>query len=90
MNDDTESTFNRRFLAYFAVGLCAASFGYIVAITFIPIPQGNQRFADLVLGAIIGTTLATPIAFFYGSSKSSQAKDKAIRELLPDSPATDK
>ncbi len=90
MNDDTDSIFNRRFLAYFAIGLCLAAFGYVVAITFVTIPKENARFADTVLGFILGTVMATPIAFFYGSSKSSQAKDKAIRELLPDSPATDK
>lgn len=81
MDDDTK--FNRRFLAYFAVGLCLAAMAYIAAITFTPIPKENVRFADIVLGFIMGTVMATPIAFFYGSSKSSQAKDKALHELLP-------
>lgn len=82
MNDD-DSKFNRRFLAYFAVGLCIAAMAYVAAITFLPLPKENARFADTVLGFILGTVLATPIAFFYGSSKSSQAKDKALQELLP-------
>ncbi len=90
MNDDTDIIFNRRFLAYFAIGLCVAAFGYVVAITFLAIPKENARFADTVLGFILGTVMATPIAFFYGSSKSSQAKDKAIRDLLPETPTPDK
>ncbi len=81
MDDDTK--FNRRFLAYFAAGLCLAAMAYVAAITFLPLPKENARFADTVLGFILGTVLATPIAFFYGSSKSSQAKDKALQELLP-------
>lgn len=87
MNDD-DTKFNRRFLAYFAVGLCLAAMAYVAAITFMPIPKENARFADTVLGFILGTVLATPISFFYGSTKSSQAKDKALQELLPPPTAT--
>ena len=75
--------FNRRFLAYFAVGLCIAAMAYVAAITFLPLPKENARFADTVLGFILGTVLATPIAFFFGSSKSSQAKDATIQTMFP-------
>lgn len=81
MNDG--DLFNRRFLAYFAVGLCIAAMAYVAAITFLPLPKDNARFADTVLGFILGTVMATPIAFFYGSSKSSQAKDATIQTMLP-------
>ena len=81
MNDT--DIFNRRFLAYFAVGLCVAAMAYVAAITFLPLPKDNARFADTVLGFILGTVMATPIAFFYGSSKNSQAKDATIQTLLP-------
>lgn len=82
MNDP--DLFNRRFLAYFAVGLVVAGMTYLAAITFIPIPEANIRFADTILGFIIGTLVAAPIAFFYGSSKGSQAKDEALRGMLPE------
>jgi hypothetical protein len=75
---DKEAVFNRRFLAYFAVGLAVASFTYIACITFVSMPEKNQRFADTVLGFLLGTLLGTIITFFYGSSKSSQAKDTLI------------
>ena len=77
MNDD-DARFNRRFLAYFGVGCTVVGMLYLAAITFIPIPAPNVRFADTILGFIIGTLVAAPIAFFYGSSKSSQAKDQAL------------
>lgn len=83
MNDDLEALFNRRFLAYFAVGIFAASFVYIACITFIVVPDKNQRFADTVLGFLLGTLLGTLITFFYGSSKSSQAKDQTIKDMTP-------
>ena len=38
MNDD-DSKFNRRFLAYFAVGLCIAAMAYVAAITFRFMPE---------------------------------------------------
>lgn len=75
--------FNRRFIAYFAVGLCLAAMLYVAAVTFLPIPKDNARFADTVLGFILGTVMATPIAFFFGSSKSSGVKDAAILDMLP-------
>lgn len=83
MDKDAESLFNRRFLAYFAVGLTLCGMAYLVAITFVPIPSANLRFADTILGFIIGTLVAAPIAFYYGSSKSSQANAQALRELVP-------
>ena len=78
MNDTDDSRFNRRFLAFFAVGLCVAAMCYVAAITFLPLPKENARFADTVLGFILGTVMATPIGFFFGSTKSSQAKDSVI------------
>jgi len=80
---EDESLFNRRFLAYFALFLTVAGMAYVACVTFMPIPKDNARYADLVLGFIMGTVLTTPIAFFYASSKCSQAKDQALTALLP-------
>lgn len=78
MTESDDSRFSRRFLAYFAAGLCIVAMAYVSAITFLPLPKENARFADTVLGFILGTVMATPIAFFFGSTKSSQAKDAVI------------
>lgn len=87
-DDDTpDSRFNRRFIAYFAVGLCLAAMAYIGAITFVSFPKDNAQFANTVLGFIMGTVMASPIGFFFGSSKSSQAKDEMIAQALPGSDA---
>jgi hypothetical protein len=55
---------------------------YLACITFLAVPPGNARFADTVLGFILGTVLATPLTFFYGSSRSSQSKDQALQQAL--------
>jgi tetrahydromethanopterin S-methyltransferase subunit B len=52
--------------------------GYVGAITFGTIPADNIRFADTVLGFILGTIIATILNFFFGSSKSSKSKDDAL------------
>lgn len=76
-----EDLFSKRFIYYFSAVIFAFSAIYIVAITFGTIPKDNQRFADTILGFLLGTLLATVINFFYGTSKSSQSKDATIQEL---------
>ena len=48
---------------------------YIFAVTFIQIPEANQRFADTVLGFMLATVVATILNFFLGSSDGSKKKD---------------
>lgn len=74
--------FSKRFIYYFAIGWSAVTALYIAAITFINIPERNVRFADTVLGFLLGTALAGIFQFFYGSSRSSQRKDDAINEVI--------
>jgi multisubunit Na+/H+ antiporter MnhE subunit len=47
---------------------------YICAITFLTIPENSVRFADTILGFLLGTIVATILQFFFGSSKSSKDK----------------
>jgi hypothetical protein len=74
----SEDKFVRRFIYYFAIfwSLCTA--GYIGFITFGYIPQENVRFADTILGFLLGTILAGIFNFFYGSSKGSHDKTQAL------------
>lgn len=59
----------REFIYNYAWFMSVASFIYFGAITFTTIPEGNQRFADTILGFLLGTVLGAMVAFFYGSSK---------------------
>ena len=74
----------RRFIYFYAMFWSACSAAYIGFITFGDIPKDNVRFADTILGFILGTVVATIIQFFYGSSKGSQDKTAALTKELED------
>jgi len=67
--------FSKRFTMYLTGfwSLCAAV--YIGFITFSIIPESNVRFADTILGFILGTVIATMLNFWFGSSIGSKEKD---------------
>ena len=74
--------FAKRFVYYFAIFWAVVAMLYVIGITFVKIPQENVRFADTVLGFLLGTIIAQIVAFFYGSSRSSQTKDDTIRQVV--------
>lgn len=67
--------FSKRFTMYLTAfwSICAAI--YIGFITFSAIPEPNVRFADTILGFILGTVIATMLNFWFGSSIGSKEKD---------------
>ena len=73
--------FSKRFVYYFASFWSLCSVAYIAAITFATIPVQNIRFADTILGFLLGTVVATILNFFYGTSKSSQDKTDKLAEM---------
>jgi hypothetical protein len=66
----------RRFVYYFIGGWSILSATYIGFITFGEIPESNIRFADTILGFVLGTMVASMFQFLLGSSLGSRAKDK--------------
>ncbi|WP_409264532.1 hypothetical protein [Pseudomonas sp. KCJK9000] len=79
---EQDDVFSKRFVYYFAAAWSAFAMTYLVGITFIDIPAGSQRFADTILGVLLGTIIPIIIAYFYGSSRSSQGKDNAMHSLV--------
>lgn len=41
---------------------------YFFGVTFIPMPDRAAHFADIILGFLLGTAVATIIGFFFGNS----------------------
>ena len=78
VNKDTYTT---KFMLYLAASCLLICFIYIFLITFVAIPKDNQRYADLCLGFLLGTFMATIIQFFFGSSNSSKIKDEALQNV---------
>jgi hypothetical protein len=73
--------FSKRFVYYFATFWSISSALYIAFITFGEIPEANVRFADTILGFLLGTIVATIVQFFFGSSDGSKQKDGALESL---------
>jgi len=67
--------FSKRFTMYLTTFWSIAAAVYIAFITFSIIPEPNVRFADTILGFILGTVVATMLNFWFGSSIGSKEKD---------------
>ena len=77
-----EDTFSKRFTYYLASFWSLVGASYIFLITFIEIPVANQRFADTVVGFLLGTVVAAVIQYFFGSSKGSNDKGNQIDAII--------
>jgi uncharacterized membrane protein YccC len=70
--------FSKRFTMYLTMFWSIAAAVYVGFITFGYIPPQNTRFADTILGFILGTVVATMLNFWFGSSDGSKAKTEAL------------
>jgi hypothetical protein len=68
--------FSKRFTMYLTMFWSVSAVAYVGFITFGSIPEPNVRFADTILGFILGTVVATMLNFWFGSSIGSKEKDK--------------
>jgi hypothetical protein len=71
-----DDVFAKRFIYVFATFWSIFAASYIGFITFGTIPEDNQRFADTILGFLLGTVVATILQFFFGSSMAFLFPDK--------------
>lgn len=62
------------FRKYLAAFLSLTSFVYMFAITFLHIPKENMNNANIILGFLLGTTLAAIVSFYFGASESPDEK----------------
>lgn len=72
----SEDPFVRRFTYYFIMAWSIFAMVVIPCMIFAKIPQENIRFADTILGFLLGTIIASMFAFLLGSSFGSRLKDK--------------
>ena len=72
--------FSKRFTMYLTVFWSVAAAAYVGFITFGVIPDNNVRFADTILGFILGTVVSTVLNFWFGSSIGSKEKGEALRK----------
>jgi hypothetical protein len=80
LNQDDK--FAKRFVMYLATFWSVTAVTYIFFITFGTIQENNVRFADTILGFMLGTVVATILNFFLGSSAGSKEKTEALAAEL--------
>jgi hypothetical protein len=73
---ESDDPFVRRFLYYFIAMWSTFSVVFIPCLIWVPIPENNTRFADTILGYVLGTVITGMFAFLLGSSQGSRNKDK--------------
>lgn len=76
-----DDIFSKQFIYHLATACLCFTAVYIFAITFMVIPKENVRFADTILGFLLGTVVSTVIYFFFGTSKQNKVKDDTIAAL---------
>jgi len=72
----SDDPFVRRFTYYFIGAWTTFSVIFVPCVVFLPIPEDNIRFADTIIGFLLGTIIAGTFQFLLGSSFGSRSKDK--------------
>ena len=65
----------RRFIYYFIAVWSCFAIVFIPSLIWAPIPESGQRYADTILGYVMGTIVTSMFAFLLGSSQGSRMKD---------------
>ena len=73
---ESDDPFVRRFLYYFIAAWSTFAIVFIPCLIWAPIPENNIRFADTILGYVLGTVVTGMFAFLLGSIQGSRNKDK--------------
>ena len=66
----------RRFVYYFIGVWSLFAIGFIPSLIWAPIPDSGIRYADTILGYVMGTIVTSMFAFLLGSSQGSRMKDE--------------
>ncbi|KPH64127.1 hypothetical protein WNY63_16705 [Pseudoalteromonas neustonica] len=74
LNQDDK--FSKRFIYYYAWFWSFSTVIYIGCITFLTIPETATRFADTILGFILGTVVASILNFFFGNSRDNSRRNE--------------
>jgi hypothetical protein len=76
-----DDVFSKRFVYYFITFWSVVTIAYVYGITFNEIPANSIRYADTILGFLLGTAVASMFQYLLGTSLSSRTKDNTINLL---------
>lgn len=70
-----KSNINRYFVHGMTTFWSLIAASLIFGLVFFDIPEANVRFADTIIGFVLGTIIATMMGFYYGSSSKEVERD---------------
>lgn len=76
-----DDLFSKRFVYYYAWFWSVCAGAYIFCITFFDVPKNSVRFADTILGFLLGTIVPTIIYYYFGSSDGSRKKSDVLESV---------
>lgn len=74
--------FSKRFIYYFAAGITLLTMAYDFLFFFVHFPPENKDLLVTTAGVLNTSCLVMVISFFFGSSKSSEDKQKQIMRMI--------
>jgi len=77
-----DDVWSKRFIYIFAGIWSLFAMVFIFAITFGQVSETSIRFADTILGFLLGTVIATILQFFFGSSVTSRKRTDELVDGL--------
>lgn len=76
-----DDLFSKRFVYWFSILWSLFAMGFIGCVSFMAVPEANQRTVDTVMGFLLGTAISSIFSFFLGSTYRNQTKDQTIQTL---------
>lgn len=78
-------TFAKRFVYWLAAGIILLTFTYDFLFFYVNYPDKNHDLINMIAGVLNSVCLAAIVSFFFGSSKSSEDKQKQMEKMMNDS-----
>lgn len=73
--EQDQQHFNKLF--YFCIGCVAVGLTFLIALCFLPIPKGSERFADNCQGFFQGSIVTAAMSFLLGGNIPTNKKQDA-------------
>jgi drug/metabolite transporter (DMT)-like permease len=78
--EDTQ--WKNRYVLYMASAVILVCFIYFFCVTFLTVSEPGKRYADIILGALIGSGFTAIMSWLYGSSKGSAERAATIDKQI--------
>ncbi len=75
-------------LVFMAFYIITSILVYITAVTFVPVPETGQKYADMAVPFLLGSGFGALVGFYFAGSPGSKTKDDTIRKIVDILPPT--